>query len=168
VRRWRRWPGLLLVIALAAPAVAQEDDVMRPCRRADLIGFWRVVRFGFASGAAVDRADPTYQLHQRYVFNSNATMAYSAAEVPPTPEEHRALLLAPAPVVWALDARGHLMRQQEGAARVERSECRVVTRAVRDARSTVPVLAGDVLLTDQGDDERPIVRRLLRKVQAGE
>jgi hypothetical protein len=30
------------------------------------------------------------------------------------------------------------------------------------------VLAGDVLLTDQGVDERPITRRLLRKVEAGE
>jgi hypothetical protein len=166
--RWRRWPGLLLVIALTAPALAQEEDVMRPCRRADLIGFWRVIRFGFASGSPVDRADPTYQMHQRYVFNANATMAYAASEEPPTSEEHRTLLLAPAPVTWALDARGHLMRQQAGSARVDRSECRVVTRPGRDVRSTVPVLAGDVLLTDQGEDERPIVRRLLRKVQAGE
>jgi len=74
----------------------------------------------------------------------------------------------PAPVTWALDAGGHLMRQEAGSARVEKSECRVVTRAVRDPRSKVPVLAGDVLLTDQGEDDRPITRRLLRKVKAGE
>ncbi|HXD99074.1 MAG TPA: hypothetical protein VN646_21160 [Candidatus Acidoferrum sp.] len=159
---------LALVVLVATPALAQDEDVLRPCRRADLIGFWRVVRFGFASGAAVDRSDPAYQMHQRYVFNSNATMAYSASEVPPTPAEHRALLLAPAPVTWALDAGGHLMRQEAGSARVEKSECRVVTRAVRDPRSKVPVLAGDVLLTDQGEDDRPITRRLLRKVKAGE
>jgi hypothetical protein len=30
------------------------------------------------------------------------------------------------------------------------------------------VLPGDVLLTDQGEDERPITRRLMRKVGAGE
>jgi hypothetical protein len=159
---------VLLGVLLAAPVLAQDEDLLRPCRRADLIGLWRVVRFGFASGATVDRSDPAYQMHQRYVFNSNATMAYSASEEPPTPDEHRALLLAPASVTWALDASGHLMRQPAGAARVEKSECRVVTRAVRDPRSTVPVLAGDVLLTDQGDDERPITRRLLRKVEAGE
>jgi hypothetical protein len=159
---------LALVVLVAAPALAQEEDVLRPCRRADLIGFWQVVRFGFASGAAVDRSDPAYQMHQRYVFNSNATMAYSASEAPPTPDEHRALLLAPAAVTWALEAGGRLMRQHAGATRVEKSECRVVTRAVRDPRSKVPVMAGDVLLTDQGEDDRPITRRLLRKVQAGE
>jgi hypothetical protein len=161
-------PALALVGLLAVPAPAQDDDVLRPCRRADLIGLWRVIRFGFATGAAVDRADPAYQPHQRYVFNSNATMTYSASEVPPTPDEHRALLLSPAPVTWAVEAGGRLMRQRAGATRVDKSECRVVTKEMRDPRSTVPVLPGDVLLTDQGEDERPITRRLLRKLQSGE
>jgi hypothetical protein len=159
------------VVALAGgPAVAQplEGDVLRPCRRADLIGVWRVVRFGFAAGASVNRADPAYQPHQRYVFNANATMSYSASDAPPTPEEHRALLLGPAAVTWALDAGGRLLRQPPGAARVERSECRVVTREVRDPRSAIPARAGDVLLTEYGDDERPLTRRLLRKLRAGE
>ena len=80
---------LVLVVLAAAPALAQEEDVLRPCRRADLIGFWRVVRFGFAAGASVDRSDPAYQMHQRYVFNSNATMTYAASEQPPTADEHR-------------------------------------------------------------------------------
>jgi hypothetical protein len=161
-------PVLALVGLLAVPALAQDDDVLRPCRRADLIGLWGVIRFGFATGAAVDRADPAYQPHQRYVFNANATMAYSASEVAPTPDEHRALLLRPASVTWALEAGGRLMRQQAGAARVERSECRVVTKAMRDPRSRVPALPGDVLLTDQGEDERPITRRLLRKLRSDE
>jgi hypothetical protein len=161
-------PTLALVGLLAVPALAQDDDVLRPCRRADLIGLWRVIRFGFATGAAVDRADPAYQPHQRYVFNSNATMTYSASEVPPTPDEHRALLLSRAPVTWAVEAGGRLMRQRAGATRVDKSECRVVTKEMRDPRSTVPVLPGDVLLTDQGEDERPITRRLLRKLQSGE
>jgi hypothetical protein len=71
-------------------------------------------------------------------------------------------------VTWALEAGGRLMRQQAGAARVERSECRVVTKAMRDPRSRVPALPGDVLLTDQGEDERPITRRLLRKLRSDE
>ena len=161
-------PALALVGLLTLPALAQDDDVLRPCRRADLIGLWRVIRFGFATGAAVDRADPAYQPHQRYVFNSNATMTYSASEVPPTPDEHRALLLSPAPMTWAVEAGGRLMRQRAGATRVDKSECRVVTKEMRDPRSTVPALPGDVLLTDQGEDERPITRRLLRKLQSGE
>jgi hypothetical protein len=164
-------PALVVVVALAGgPAVAQpaDEDVLRPCRRADLIGVWRVVRFGFATGASVNRADPAYQPHQRYVFNANATMSYSASELPPTPKEHRALLLGPAAVTWALDAGGRLLRQPPGAARVDRSECRIITREVRDPRSMAPALAGDVLLTDQGDDERPLTRRLLRKLRAGE
>jgi hypothetical protein len=154
----------LLAALLATPALAQDGDVFRPCRRTDLIGLWRVVRFGFATGATIDRADPAYQPHQRYVFNSNATMAYTASDAPLTADQHRALLMAPAPVTWALDAGGRLMRHLPGAARIERSECRVITRPVRDAKSPVPALAGDVLLTDQGEDARPITRRLLRKL----
>jgi hypothetical protein len=161
-------PALALIGLLAVPALAQDDEILRPCRRGDLIGLWRVIRFGFATGAAVDRADPAYQPHQRYVFNSNATMTYSAFEVPPTPDEHRALLLRPASVTWALEAGGRLMRQRAGVAGVEKSECRVITKAMRDPRSTVPALPGDVLLTDQGEDERPITRRLLRKLQSDE
>jgi hypothetical protein len=159
------------VVALASgPALAQtpDEDVLRPCRRADLIGVWRVVRFGFAAGASVNRADPAYQPHQRYVFNANATMSYSASNVPPTAEELRALLLGPTAVTWALDPGGRLLRQPPGAARVDRSECRIITREVRDPKSAIPVLAGDVLLTDQGEDARPLTRRLLRKLRAGE
>jgi hypothetical protein len=161
--------ALAVVVLASGAAVAQpEEEVFRPCRRADLIGVWRVVRFGFATGASVNRADPAYQPHQRYVFNANATMSYSASDVPPTPEEHRALLLRPAAETWSLDPGGRLLRQPPGVARVDRSECRIITREVRDPKSAVPVLAGDILLTEQGDDERPLTRRLLRKLRAGE
>lgn len=158
--------AVALLALTAGPAAAQNPGVLRPCRRVDLIGVWLVIRFGFAAGATVDRADPAYLPYQRYVFNSNATMAYIASDAPPTPEERRTLLLAPPSVTWALDASGHLMRQAPGAARMERSECRVITRPGRDPRSKIPVLAGDVLLTDQAEDERPVARRLLRKVLA--
>jgi len=108
--------------------------MFRPCRRADLIGFWGVVRFGFASGARVDRGDPDYQPYQRYVFNADETMAYAATDVPPTSEQQRTLLRAPGSATWAVDGRGRLMRQAAGSTRVETSECRVITRAVRDPR----------------------------------
>jgi hypothetical protein len=153
---------------MAGSTGAQEAEILRPCRRGDLIGLWQVVRFGFATGAEVDRSDPAYQMYQRYVFNANATMGYTASDVPPTPDEHRALLLRPAAATWALDERGWLVRQDPGAPRVARSECRVVTQRLKDPRSAVPALPGDVLLTDQGEDERPITRRLLRKLQAEE
>ena len=165
---WRGWLVLALAAMPVAPALAQEPEVLRPCRRADLIGLWQVVRFGFASGASVDRSNPAYQMHQRYLFKANATMTYTASAQPPGPDEHRALRQAPASETWALDATGRLMRQRPGVSQVDRSECRVVTRAVRDPRSKVPALAGDVLLTDQGADERPITRRLLRKVEVDE
>ena len=149
--------AVALLALTAGPAAAQNPGVLRPCRRVDLIGVWLVIRFGFAAGAAVDRADPAYLPYQRYVFNSDATMAYVASAAPPTSEDRRTLLL---------DASGHLMRQAPGATRVERSECRVITRPGHDPRSKIPVLAGDVLLTDQAEDERPVARRLLRKVLA--
>jgi len=168
MRGWRALSTLALAGLLAAPAFAQEEDVLRPCRRGDLIGFWQVIRFGFAVGATVDRSDPGYRTHQRYVFNANATMAYAASDVVPSPDEQRKLLLAPSPVTWALDDEGRLLRQEANAPGVSRSGCQVVTRRVRDPRSPVPAMPGDVLLTDQGEDERPITRRLLRKVWAGE
>lgn len=161
--------ALAVVWLAAAPAGAQEpEDVLRACRRTDLIGLWQVIRFGFASGAAVDRTDPAYRPHQRYVFNSNATMAYVASATLPTLEEERALAGASAAVTWALDAEGRLLRQRPGVTRLDTSECRVVTRPLRDPRSPVPALAGDVLLTEQGEDARPIARRLLRKVPSAE
>ncbi|HEU4369100.1 MAG TPA: hypothetical protein VFV05_12835 [Methylomirabilota bacterium] len=164
---------LSLALAMAwmagAPVAAQESpDVLRACRRGDLIGLWHVIRFGFAAGAAVDRSDPAYRIHQRYVFNSNATMAHAASATPMTVEEERALAGTPAAVTWALDAGGRLLRQRPGAARLEMSECRVVTQPLHDPRSPVPALPGDVLLTDQGEDARPIARRLLRKAPSGE
>ena len=169
MRRARRLgPALVLVGLLGGPAVTQPaevTDVLRPCRRADLVGFWRVIRFGFATGASVDRSAPVYRMHQRYVFNANATMAYSASEVPPTPDEHRAMLLAPAATSWALDAAGRLRREEPGPGRAETSQCQVVIQAVRDPRSKVPAMPGDLLLTDEGEDERPIARRLLRRLE---
>jgi len=166
----RRLSFALAVVSLAAaPAAGQEpEDILRACRRADLVGFWQVIRFGFASGAPVDRTEPAYRPHQRYVFNSNATMAYVASATAPTLEEERAFAGTPAAVTWALDAEGRLLRQRPGATRLETSECRVVTRPLRDPRSPVPALPGDVLLTDQGEDARPIARRLLRKVPSAE
>jgi hypothetical protein len=171
MRRRRLWPALALAGVIAVPApgqAADAGDVLRPCRRADLIGFWRVIRFGFATGASVDRSAPTYRMHQRYAFNANATMAYSAWEAPPTPEEQRAMLLTPAATTWALDAEGRLRRSEPGATRTETSECRVLIQAVRDPRSQVPAMPGDVLLTDQGADERPVARRLLRRLEPEE
>ena len=164
----RLWLALLVASLAAAPALAQEpEEVLRPCRRADLIGLWDVIRFGFASGAEVDRTDPAYRMHQRYVFNANATMVYVASATPLTLDDERALRQAPSVVTWALDASGRLMSQRPGATRAEMSDCRIVTQRLRDPRSPVPALPGDVLLTDQGADERPIARRLLRKLRSG-
>jgi hypothetical protein len=161
--------GLVVAALMAAPAGAQEaEEPLRPCRRADLLGHWQVIRFGLASGAPVDRADPAYQAHQRYVFHSNATMAYVATPMAPSADEERAFARAPAAVTWALDPGGRLRRQRAGAPGVETSECRVVLRALKDARSPVLALPGDVVLTDQDEERRPLARRLLRKLPAGE
>ena len=161
-------PGVALLVLAAAPAGAQDGEApLRPCRRADLIGHWAVIRFGFAAGAGVDRADPAYQPYQRYVFHTNATMVYAAWATVPSADDERALARAPAAVTWSVDRAGRLRRQPEGARRIETSECRVVQRALKDSQSPVVALPGDVVLTDQDDGERPIARRLLRKLRAG-
>jgi hypothetical protein len=167
--RGPRLLALVLLALVAAPAGAQEPaPPLRPCRRADLLGHWLVLRFGFASDATVDRGDPAYQPYQRYVFNTNATMSYTASATPPGPEEERVLAQAPATATWAVDPGGRLRRQRDGAARVETSECRVVLRVVKDSRNPLLALPGDVVLTDQDEGARPIARRLLRKLPSAE
>jgi hypothetical protein len=171
-RRLALGAGAALALAwlTAAPALAQKpEEFMRPCRRNDLIGVWRVMRMGVAPGTAVDRTHPDYQPHQRFVFHSNATMAYLASPTPFEIEQDRALAKAPGSMTWAIEDGGRLVRQADGAARVEASECYVMTRAVRDPRGgQPPARPGDLLLTDQGDDERPMTRRLLRRLSSAE
>src|SRR5207244_1044681 len=72
----RLFRALVVLAALAArPAVAQEEKgVLRPCTTAELVGTWEVIRFGTAPSARVDRSDPYFYPHQRYVFSADATM----------------------------------------------------------------------------------------------
>jgi hypothetical protein len=138
---------------------------MRRCKRQDLIGLWRVMRVNVPRGVTVDRTDPAFLTHQRYVFHSNATVTYASQEVPFTAEEQRALLTAPTSATWAIDAEGRLVRQREGAPSVEKAECLVITRPVKESGTTqLTAQSGDVLLTDESAGDRPATRRLLRKV----
>ena len=139
---------------------------MRPCRRQDLIGAWRVMRVNVPRGSSVDRDDPAFLPHQRYVFRANATMTYATQEVPFTAEEQRALVTAPPVATWAMEAEGRLVRQRDGVPAVERTECRVLTKAVKDSGTThLTAQAGDLLLTEQSVDGRPATRRLLRRIR---
>ena len=89
-------PALALVVLSVAPAAALDpEEFMRPCKRHDLIGLWRVMRLGVVGGGEIDRTDPAFLPHQRYVFHSNATMAYATQEVPFSPDEQRGLLKVP-------------------------------------------------------------------------
>jgi hypothetical protein len=163
--------ALLLACLVAVPAAAQKKpaDFMRRCKRQDLIGLWRVMRLNVPRGVAVDRTDPAFLTHQRYVFHSNATMTYASQEVPFSAEEQRALLSAPTSATWAMDAEGRLVRQREGAASVEKADCLVIMRAVKESGTTqLTAQAGDVLLTDEGAGGRPAMRRLLRKVTSAD
>jgi hypothetical protein len=162
--------ALSLVFLATEPAAAQDpEEFTRPCQRADLIGVWHVLRFGFAAGAAVDRTDPAYQPHQRYVFRPDATMSYVASPKPLAARQERALARTGGSETWAVEESGRLTRQSAGAPRVEASECRVMTRAVTDPRGSQPTaLPGDVLLTEHDADDRPKTRRLLRRINAAE
>jgi len=160
--------GAVLSLALAAlPAVAVEPkEFMRPCQRQDLLGVWRLLRLGVASGIQVDRTDPAFLPHQRYVFHSNATMVHATQEVPFTREEQRGLTKLPPSATWTIEEEGRLVRQRDGVTDVERAECHVLTQAVRDPKTSQPTAqAGDVVLTEARGEQRPAVRRLLRRIR---
>lgn len=162
--------ALSLVSLTAVPVRAEDpDEFARPCERDDLIGVWRVLRFGFAAGAALDRSDPAYQPHQRYVFRADATMTYLASPKPLGPKQERALAKRKGSETWAVEESGRLTRQPVGTARVEASECRVMTRAVKDPRGSQPTaLPGDILLTEHDAGDQPTTRRLLRRISAAD
>ena len=157
----------LLLLLAAAPALAIErDDVMRPCRRHDLIGIWRVMRLGVTGGAPVDKTDPAFLPHQRYVFHSNATMLHATQEVPFTAQEQRDLIKAPSTATWALESEGRLLRLRDGVPAVEKADCRVLLRAVKDPKTSQPTAqVGDILLTEERGDAQPATRRLLRRIR---
>jgi len=161
--------GLLtapLAARLGAGVAAADEtsEALRPCTRADLIGTWAVIRFGTALSVRVDPADPSFHPHQRYVFHANASMRHLTSAAPVTREDHRAMLAAPLTSTWTVDDRGRLLVQKDGVPRPDVDVCQVLVVKVNDPRSQIPALPGDLLLTHYDEDEKPIARRLLRKL----
>lgn len=169
-RRVRRAFAVLVLLGVvlcvpAGPVPAQEEkDALRPCKPADLIGAWEVIRFGAAPAVLVDRSDPYFYPYQRYVFASNATVRHLTSRTKITPAAHRALLAATAPATWAVDGAGKLLVQTEGAPRLETAACAVLTKEVVDPRSRAPAMPGDLLLTHYDTADQPVMRRQLRKL----
>ncbi|PYM34559.1 MAG: hypothetical protein DME15_08695 [Candidatus Rokuibacteriota bacterium] len=169
MRRARPLRSLLLGASLWAstlPAAAQElADVTRPCRRADLIGAWVVIRLGAAPGARVDRSDPTFYPHQEYVFYKNATVRHVASQARITDADHRALLSAAPDGTWAVDGEGSLLLQRAGQTSLERSACLVLLKEVVEPKTHLRSLRGDILLTDADGATQPRYRSQLRKLR---
>lgn len=152
------------VCADAGPARAQDAaDALRPCKAADLIGAWDVIRFGVVPTVRIDRSDPAFYPHQRYVFGANATLRHLTSRTRITPAVHRALLGTAPSATWAVDGEGKLLVQWEGATRLETAACAVLTQEVLDPRGRVPALPGDLLLTHHDVTDTPVMRRQLRK-----
>ena len=167
MRRWIAGAALALgcLAAASAPAV-EPEEFMRPCKRHDLIGMWRVMRVNVPRGSQVDRTDPAYLPHQRYVFHSNATMTHATQDVPFSAEEQRELAKAPPSATWAMESEGRLVRQRDGVAAVDKADCQVMTRAVKVSGTTqLTAQVGDILLTDEPVAPRPATRRLLRRIR---
>ncbi|OGL12875.1 MAG: hypothetical protein A3F92_08005 [Candidatus Rokubacteria bacterium RIFCSPLOWO2_12_FULL_71_22] len=145
-------------------ATRERSEALRPCTRPDLIGEWEVVRMGAARAVTVDRSDPEYYAYQRFVFSSNATMRYLAAQKTITVADRQALTATPASMTWAVDAAGRLLTHTEGTPRREVSTCEVLLREVQSERAGVTGLPGDVLLTRLDAEGRAVARRQLRKL----
>jgi len=112
----------------------------------------------------VDRSDPYFYPHQRYVFSADATMHHLTSKTPMTPAAHRALLSKATPSTWAVDGKGRLLMQREGEARLETAACEVLTKEVIDPKSGVASPPGDVLLTRSDRAHKPVMRRQLRRL----
>ncbi len=152
------------VCAGAGPTAAQDaSEALRPCKAADLIGTWEVIRFGTAPSFPVNRRDPDFYPYQQYVFAANATARHLTSQTRITPEHHRTLLAATPPATWAVNGEGKLLLQHPGATWLETAACAVLRKEVIDPRSRVPALPGDVLLTHY-DADKPVMRRQLRKL----
>ena len=107
MRGWIAGAALALGCLAAVPAVAVErEDVMRPCKRQDLIGVWRVLRLGVTGGRTIDRTDPAFLPHQRYVFHSNATMAHAT----PASGRTNCRMKSPCPILRRIPMRGAIRR----------------------------------------------------------
>ena len=159
------WALVVLACFAAGPAIGQEEkDALRPCTMAELVGTWEVIRFGAARSARVDRSDPYFYPHQRYVFSADATMRHLTSQTPMTPATHRALLSSATPSTWAVDGKGRLLMQREGEPRLETAACEVLTREVIDPKSGVASPPGDVLLTHGDPADKPVMRRQLRRL----
>jgi hypothetical protein len=148
------------------PAAAQQlADVTRPCRQADLIGAWQVIRLGTAPGVRVDRSDPAFSPHQEYVFYRNATVRHVASQTRITDADHRALLGAAPEGTWAVDGEGSLLLLRAGQTSLERSACLVLVKeVVEPTKRHLRSLPGDILLTDSAGADKPQYRRQLRKL----
>jgi len=149
-----------------APREAKRaaPEALRPCTRTDMIGAWQVIRMGAASAGDVDRDDAEYYPHQRYVFSSDATVRYLAAQTPITPAAHRALAAAAPAMTWATDDGGRLLIQPAGAPRRQVSTCQVLVTGTHDASGVVTGEPGDLLLTRLAEDGRAVSRRQLRRL----
>jgi hypothetical protein len=163
--------GAVVLIVLGAlfagPARAAEDaarEVLRPCTRGDLIGVWAMIRLGTAPSVRADASDPAFYPYQRYAFSADRGLRHLTAPAPVGPEEQKAILSAPATITWTIDDKGRLLTRKAGAPAPEIDACQILLAKVSDPRSPVPGLPGDLLLTHYGEDGKPVVRRLLRKM----
>jgi hypothetical protein len=162
----------LTVAMLAAPAAwwagasaaDETSEALRLCTRGDLVGTWAVIRFGTTASARGDPAGPATRPHQRFVFEADSSLRHLASGSPITREDHRAMLAAPVAARWAIDDRGRLLVTRDGAAAPEVHDCQMLVAKVNDPRSTVAALPGDLLMTQYDANDRPIARRLLRKI----
>jgi len=155
------------LLASQATAQARRPDVataFRPCARGDLVGVWQVLRLGVVPAFTVDKADPAYLTHQRYVFDANANLYHLTSTKTITPDEQRALFAVTTPVTWAVDEEGRLLTQRAGEPRLDNSTCQVILVETRDPKSDIHPGPGDVLLTLFADG-KPVVRRLLRRIE---
>jgi hypothetical protein len=168
VRPARLLQGLLVAVALttpAGPAAAQAiAEVTRPCKPADLVGAWDVIRLGAAASVRVDRSDPAFYPYQRLVFSANATVRELTAQTKITRDAHRTLLAGAAAATWAVDGAGQLLILREGETRAARNACLVLTKEVTDPQGRHRALVGDILLTGYDAAETPVTRRQLRKL----
>jgi hypothetical protein len=157
-----------LILLLASQAQAAENQKMiRPATRQDLVGTWDVV----AVRPVKDPKDPAFFPHQRYLFKSDSSMKFMASPVPFDAESEKKFLKEPTSIDYTINEKGVLTLSWQARPYTEAMIAGVViqepptealSRLSAEQRRVLPQ-KGDLTFSYMSDG-KPAFQKVLKKI----